>query len=232
MRKLSALVLGLAMPLLLVGGAAAAPRSSTATDAMIYAVHAIPDLPVDVYVDGALTIPDFLPGTIAGPLTVPAGSYTVDITAINDPGNPILSADLSVKAGKTYSAVAYLMEDGTPTLGAFLDPMFKSPKGNSGIVIRHTAAAPAVDVKARTKNGTSAFTLRNLENGKQAITGVQAPRSYSASVYAAGTDTLVIGPAQLKTTQCNIYFVYAWGSLSAGNLGLIVQERHTGCFGA
>ena len=46
-------------------GAASASAADTAT---VYVVHGIPDLPVDVYVNGALTLDDFQPETVAGPL--------------------------------------------------------------------------------------------------------------------------------------------------------------------
>ncbi len=38
-------------------------------------LHAIPDTPVDVYVNGELTLDNFAPGDLAGPLALPAGDY-------------------------------------------------------------------------------------------------------------------------------------------------------------
>src|SRR5664279_3868515 len=56
--------------------------ASAADTAEVYVVHGIPNLPVDVYVNGALTLNDFQPETVAGPLDLPAGSYSIAVTAM------------------------------------------------------------------------------------------------------------------------------------------------------
>ena len=62
--------------------------------AEVYVVHGVPGLTVDVYVNGALTLDDFQPETVAGPLDLPAGSYDVAITAADaaDASSPLLTA--------------------------------------------------------------------------------------------------------------------------------------------
>ena len=65
------------------------------------------------------------------------------------------------------------------------------PAGMARLVVRHTAAAPAVDVRA---NGKLAF--KSLTNPHQAM--VERPAgSMSADVVLAGASTAVIGPANL-----------------------------------
>ena len=58
-----------------------------------------------------------------------------------------------------------------------------APTGDGRLVVRHTAAAPAVDVLA---NGKAAFT--GLTNGKEAQANLPAG-TISASVVATGTTT-------------------------------------------
>ena len=47
--------------------------AAAADTAEVYVVHGVPGLTVDVYVDGALTLDDFAPETVAGPLDLPGG---------------------------------------------------------------------------------------------------------------------------------------------------------------
>ena len=83
--------------------------------------------------------------------------------------------------------------------------------------MRHTAAAPAVDVLA----GGSAV-ISGLENPDEQVLNLPAA-TVSAAVAAAGTTEPVIGPADVPVTEGVNTIVYAWGSLEAGNLQLAVQ---------
>ena len=79
MRKTAAA--GLAVGLIAALGFAAPASASTSASAQLSVLHGIPDTPVDVYVNGELTIDDFQPGKLAGPLPLPAGDYEVALTA-------------------------------------------------------------------------------------------------------------------------------------------------------
>src|SRR5690349_19290015 len=59
-----ALVLGLVAVATL-----ASPAQAQAGTGTVSVVHGIPGVTVDVYVDDVLTLPNFTPGTVAGPLT-------------------------------------------------------------------------------------------------------------------------------------------------------------------
>lgn len=63
----------LTMGLLLLLSPAALADGNTST---MTVVHGIPDTPVDVYVNGELTLRDFQYETITDPLRLPAGSTT------------------------------------------------------------------------------------------------------------------------------------------------------------
>jgi hypothetical protein len=84
-------------------------------------------------------------------------------------------------------------------------------------VVRHTAAAPAVDVSA---GGTPV--IRGLTNPQQRELTVPAG-TVRADVVLAGTSTVVIGPANLDLAEGTATIVYAIGSATDKTLGLVVQ---------
>ena len=83
--------------------------------------------------------------------------------------------------------------------------------------MRHTAAAPAVDVLA---GGEPVFT--DLTNPNEASADLPAG-TVSASVALAGTTDPVIGPADVPVTEGSATIVYAVGSAEDGNLNVLVQ---------
>jgi hypothetical protein len=193
--------------------------ASAADTSSVSIVHGIPGQPVDVYVNGAKTLSNFQPATIAGPLDLKAGSYDV---ALTKPGEPVSAAILSaqglaVPAGKNLSLVAHLSASGKPTLTAFVNDTSAVGAGKARIVVRHTAAAPAVDVRA---NGQTIFS--GLTNPNEASAVVPAG-TYKADVVLAGTSTVVIGPASLDLAAGTSTIVYAIGSATDKSLAVVVQ---------
>jgi hypothetical protein len=193
--------------------------AQAATESMVSVVHGIPGQPVDVYVNGTKTLDNFQPATVAGPLTLPEGTYDV---ALTKPGEPVTSAilqnkTLAVPGGKNLTLVAHLNEAGAPTLTAFVNDVSKIPAGMTRLVVRHTAAAPAVDVRA---GGTPVFT--NLTNPNQAKADLPAGK-VSADVVLAGTGTVAIGPADLDLKAGVETIVYAIGSAEGKTLALTAQ---------
>ncbi|WP_201276540.1 DUF4397 domain-containing protein [Marisediminicola senii] len=204
--------------------AVAVPMSASAstTDAQLSVVHGVPGVTVDVWVNGALTLDDFTPGTVAGPLALPAGTYSVAITgsdaASATEGVVIGPADLPLAAGGNYTAVAHLTEAGEPTASLFTNDISATAAGEGRLTVRHTAAAPAVDVLA----GGSAV-VSGLTNPNEQILNL-APATVSASVVAAGTtEPALIGPADVPVTEGSNTIVYAYGSLADDTLAVAVQ---------
>jgi hypothetical protein len=184
----------------------------------VYVVHGIPDTPVDVYVDGAIALDDFQPGTSAGPVDLPAGSREVTVFPADSDGSgdPLLSATADLGAGDDVTLAAHLTEAGEPTITPFVNDVSTVPAGQARLVVRHTAAAPAVDVLAG-----GAPVVSGLTNPDQEALEVPAG-TVSAAVAAAGTTEPVIGPADLDLAEGTATFVHAIGSLEAGNLSLVV----------
>ncbi len=203
--------LGIAMP---------ASADTTADEATLSVLHGIPDTPVDVYVNGDLTLDDFAPGDLAGPLSLPAGDYEVAITAPDaaDASSPILGpASLTLDAGVNYTAVAHLSESGDPSLTPFVNDTSATAAGEGRLTVRHVAAAPAVDILA----GDTAV-ITDLSNPDEASLDLAAG-TISASVALAGTTDPVLGPADVTVAEGELTIVYAWGSAEDGNLDLAVQ---------
>jgi hypothetical protein len=191
--------------------------------ALVTAVHGVPGLVVDVFVNGELTLDDFEPGTVTDPLELEAGEYTIAITAAEDgdPADPILSATVALEEGQNASVVAHLQEDGTPTITAYLNDTSSLRFFRGRLVTRHNAAAPAVDIRLKRWFWTVAK-IEDLANGEEAQKDVFAG-SYSATIFPAGSSDAVFGPAGVRVKVGEVLIVYAVGSLADESFGLLTQ---------
>ncbi|TFC31976.1 DUF4397 domain-containing protein [Cryobacterium sp. TMT2-18-3] len=197
-----------------------APAQAAEDVAKLSVFHGVPGLTVDVYVNDKLTLDDFKPGDLAGPLDLAPGTYKVAITASDaaDASAPAIGpVDLPLEAGKNYTAAAHLDEAGKPTASLFTNDISQLAAGEGRLTVRHVAAAPAVDVLA---NGAVAITA--LVNPKESVLTLPAG-TISAAVAATGTTDPVIGPADVNVAEGTNTIVYAWGSLTDKNLALAVQ---------
>ncbi|MGK3949582.1 DUF4397 domain-containing protein [Microbacterium sp. K2] len=211
---------GLAVGMITALGLALPASAATTQSAQLSVLHAIPDTPVDVYVNGELTLDDFAPGDLAGPLELPAGSYEVALTAPDaaDASAPVLGpATIALEAGANYTAVAHLTEAGEPGLNLFTNDISQTAPGQGRLTVRHTAAAPAVDILA----GGSPV-IENLTNPNEAKLDLPAG-TVSAAVALTGTTDPVIGPADVAIEEGVNTIVYAWGSAEDGNLAIAAQ---------
>lgn len=189
--------------------------------AKLSVLHGVPGLTVDVWVNGNLTLDDFKPGTLAGPLELAAGDYKIAITGSDAPNadNPVIGpVTVELDDGGNYTAVAHLDAGGAPTATLFTNDTKAPRNDNKGkLTVRHVAAAPAVDVLA---GGTAV--IEGLSNPDEATLKLKAG-TISASVAAAGTTAPVIGPADITVEGGKNTIVYACGSLADGTLAAAVQ---------
>lgn len=190
-------------------------------DALLSVLHGVPGLTVDVWVNGNLTLDDFTPGSLAGPLELPAGAYDIAITAADatSADNAVVGpVRIDLDEGGNYTAVAHLSAAGAPTASLFENDTKGLRNDRKGkLTVRHVAAAPAVDVLA---NGEPV--IQGLTNPDEAVLKLRAG-TVSAAVAAAGTTTPVIGPADIAVEGGTNTIVYAWGSLADGTLDVAVQ---------
>ena len=209
-------------------GPSLASNASAAATSQVYVVHGIPGAPVDVYVDGALTLPDFQPKVVAGPLELPEGDHQVEIFAAT-PAPPdeapasgaLIDQTETVPAGASVSLVANLDASGAPALNAFVNDTSTVGAGMARVTVRHTAAAPGVDIDV---DGTKA--VSDLSNPDEAVAEIPTG-SHEIAVKVAGTDTTVIGPATLDFAADTNTVVYAIGSVQDETLDVVVQALDT-----
>lgn len=182
-------------------------------------MHGIPDTPVDVYVNGKKTLDNFKPGDVAGPLNLEEGDYDIALTKPGEPiGSAILKVDnAAVPGGANISIAAHLDAAGQPKITPFVNDVSKVAAGKARLIVRHTAAAPEVDVRA---GGTPVF--KGLTNPNEAKGDVDAG-NVKADVVLAGTDTVAIGPADLNLKEGTATIVYAIGSAEGKTLDVVAQ---------
>jgi hypothetical protein len=204
-----------------VSGAAAGAQEPPATVAVI---HGLPDVIADVYVNGTLTLERFEPETVTDPLELPPGDYAIDL---RDPGAPptaapILSGAASVTSGENVTVIAHLDPDGKPTISAFENDVEPTPAGVGRLVVRHTAAAPAVDVLA---DGEPV--VDDLGPGEEHASRVAAG-NVPLSVAAAGSTDPAVGPVDLPITAGQSTIVFVIGSLDGDTLDAAIQTIDVG----
>jgi hypothetical protein len=212
-------VLGAAV-LVGAGGVALAPAAQAA-DGTVTVVHGIPGLTVDVYVNGDETLPNFAPGTVTDPLTLPAGSYKIDIFADGEGpgGTPAITDTVELPSGANASVVAYLGTDGKPSskLGVFVNDTSAIDAGQARVTVRHVAAAPAVKVTA---DGTTL--IESLSNPDEASADVPA-KTYAVEVAPASGGAAVFS-TDLALPEGASTIVYAYGALDAGTFAVATQS--------
>jgi hypothetical protein len=188
--------------------------------ARIHLIHGIPDTNVDVFVGGDAVFENFAFGdtqdlsalagaTLEGLEVRLAGTDTVAIGA----------GDVALPASGNYSIIAHLTADGTPTLAVFANDTSGIDAGEGRLTVRHTAAAPAVDVLA---NGAVAFA--NLANPDEASADLGVGTITASVVPTGASEPVVIGPADLAIVDGTSLIVYAVGSLDGGTLTVLTES--------
>jgi Domain of unknown function (DUF4397) len=197
-------------------GAAASPGLAQGRPSDVTIVHGLPRFTADIYVDGELLLSGFEPKDATDPMSLPPGTYAVEIRDAGAPADSeaVLSADLEVPAGRNLSVVAHLDEGGEPRVSVFDNEVARIPPGRAQLLVRHQAAAPPVDVQA---NGDPLFTVAS---------GDQVERSLPASTVdlaaLSGSD-MQVEPTTVELQEGVAYFVYLIGSSEEQTLDFMVQ---------
>jgi hypothetical protein len=207
----------------------AAPGGASAQDApTVTLLHGIPGATVDVVVDGKVVIPAFEPGTMQD-LSSFAGQTLANVEVRAAGTSDVLIgpiAELAVPASGNWTVVAHLDADGTPTLTPFENDTSELAAGQGRLTVRHTAAAPAVDVVLA--DGSRPFT--NLTNPNEAAADLPAGEIAGAGIAPTGGDPIADVPTVTLAAGSNL-IVYAVGSLDDQTFTFYTQEI-TGLGGA
>lgn len=190
--------------------------SAQPSPAELRVAHLSPDAPnVDVYVDGALVLPNVPFSAVSGYLMVPAGMRQIEVTPAGSSTPVVIDAMVNLDAGVSYTVAA------TGLLGASdLQPLVLVDDRNSDplqtkVRFVHTGPdAPAVDVAVT--NGPVLFGDYEF---REASPYLSVPGgSYDLEVRVAGTNTVALPlPGVVLTDGTNIT-VFAIGLL--GNMSL------------
>jgi hypothetical protein len=202
----------------LAGGAITA--SAQTANATVTVVHGLRGVVADVYVDGKVALPAFQPDRVTDPISVRAGLHHIEVRPTGQPATspPAASADVTLAPGSRDSIVAHLDATGHPAITMYQDDVSAVAPGESRAVVRHDAAAPAVDVALN-----QTVVARSLTNPNSATANV-APATYEVSVVTPGTSTSLT-PAQPATlTEGTATAMYLIGSAQAGTLTWVAEQ--------
>ena len=218
----------------------AAASVSQPEPASVTVVHGIPGqdlglaarLPVDVSLNGGCQLTGFEFGDIVGPLSLEPGNYTVEI-ALSGPGGPcsttpVISGVVDLFSGEDVTVIAHLDAQGVPTVSKFVNDTSPYRFLSGRVELRHTAAAPAVDISLRKlfpffwPDGLS---LAGVENGQGAGEDLTLGL-YGFQVGVSGTNVIALGPSYGFLFPGVTYRVYVVGSATTGSLTLIVEKLY------
>jgi len=216
----------------------AVPAMAQTEEGEVIVVHGVPDLEVDVYVNGELTLEGFQFGDVAGPLSLPAGTYEIEIYGAGaDPSadDPALTGSADLPSGAAATIAAYLEEGGSPTLGVFVENNAAIDAGNARVTARHLADFGNVDVLA---NDSAVFS--GVGNGQGGDADVPAD-TYNIKITAAGDADTVAFDSDVALAEGVNTIAYAIGSVGGesfqvvtaalGDLGEAPQGVPTGTGG-
>lgn len=216
MKKLLAGVAALAATLIAIPAGTGAAQTS----ADIMLLHGIPGVPVDVVVDGDIVIPNFQPGDMQDLSSFAGQTLTnLEVRAAGTTDvaiGPVASFD--VPASGSWTVVAHLDADGTPTLTPFENDTSAVAAGEGRLIVRHTAAAPAVDIVLGDTRP-----VENLSNPNEASLVLPAGEIAGAQVAPTGGDPIADVPTVNLKAGTDL-IVYAVGSLSDDTFTFYTQE--------
>ena len=221
--------------------AAGLPAAAHAQNASVYAVHGIPGnelgldvaLPVDVAANGSCVpaLAGFTFGEIRGPLSLPPGSYTIEVKLANAispcSGPTALSTSVSLQPGGNYSLVAHLTDAAAPTLSAYVNDVSRTAPGTGRVAVHHTAAAPAVNITLRRGAGQGSApgaSIDGLANPGQVAASLTPGESRLTIAPASSPGTVVFGPTNVLFRPFTTTLVYAIGNIGSGTFRLVSTE--------
>jgi hypothetical protein len=174
-------------------------------EAQIVVVHGVPDLEVDILVDGEVALPGVNFTDIAV-TELPAGTYDLAVNAAGTDDQALGAEGVEVEDGVSYSVIAHLTEDGEPTLTLEANVTDEG----AGIQVFHAAAFGAVDILP-----TEATGLEGVTNGATAFVATGAGDVEGVGVAAAGESEAALDLGTVTVPEDTSVLAYAVGALPA-----------------
>ena len=215
---------------LVVAAAAAAilaPSVASADDHVVETsitlLHGIPEVVVDVAAAGATVVPGFEFGDTFD-LTPFAGSTIPGVTGLlaGTDTAAIGPIDFDVPAEGVWTVLAHLDAEGVPTISVFENDTEMTAAGEGRLTIRHTAAAPAVDVVL----GDVRLVV-NAANGDEAVLALPAGEVAGAQIAPTGDDPIIDVPT-VEVVAGEDLIVYAVGSLADDTFTFLTEIVEVG----
>lgn len=202
-----------------------APAAADAQDAAtVTLLHGIPGATVDIAVDGEVLLPGFEPGTTQD-LSAFAGQTLTNLEVRAAGTEDVVIgpvAEFAVPAEGNWTVVAHLDADGNPTVTPFENNVDPTAEGQGRLTVRHTAAAPAVDLVVGDTRP-----IENAANGASAELELPAGEIAGAQLAPTGGDPIVDVPTVTLNAGSNL-IVYAVGSLEGDTFTFYTQELEVG----
>lgn len=208
-----------------IAAVALAPAGVEAQDApTITLLHGIPGITVDVAAAGSVVIPGFEPGTTQD-LSAFAGQTLTDVE-VRPAGTEDVAigpvAEFAVPDSGNWTVIAHLDADGNPTISSFENNVAPTADGQGRLTVRHTAAAPAVDLVVGEDRP-----IEGAANGDSAELELPAGEIAGAQLAPTGEDPIIDVPTVNLAAGSNL-IVYAVGSLADDSFTFYTQEIEVG----
>jgi hypothetical protein len=195
--------------------AGGAGQSSARDSARVRAIHAVPDAPaVDVYVNGQKLLNNIAYRATTSFITVPSGTYQVDVFPAGSTGSAILSERVTIGPGAGYTLAATGTAE-NPSLHVYQEEL-QAPPGSVRVrFIQLSPDAPALEIV--TKNGNVLFPNVGYKDATRYAT--VAPGTYNLSVREAGGSRPIFSVPSTRLTGGHVYSIVITG-FTAGTPGL------------
>ncbi|MCB9681119.1 MAG: DUF4397 domain-containing protein [Alphaproteobacteria bacterium] len=197
-------------------------------DPKVYALHASADAPtVDVKVGSATIVDDLSFRDLAGPVSVPPGSYDLDI--YDDTGTTFVTSwpTPMLEAGETYLAVATGFLTSTPgfTILPLVDDLPIDATMSTVSVVHASPDAPTVTAGALLPAYTALTPALSYLDPAADVT--VAPGTYDLAVGTAAGDAALFTFPGISLLAGDRLFAIANGSLIGGSFGVTLVDTTT-----
>jgi hypothetical protein len=158
-----------------------------------YATHTDPAFPLDILLNDEVCYVHGLPfGTVSGPLTFDAGTYSIKVSIANTlapcTNEPLIDDSITIGPESGYSAVIALDDSGKPTLLQFNNTMTPVDPSSARIVLEQAANAPALQVTLQNTSTQKTYTYTVARGG---LLNETLPAGFYTITIAQGTTTVV-----------------------------------------
>jgi hypothetical protein len=194
-------------------------RGSGPETGRIFVVQALPDVVLDVAVDGDVVDRQARVGAVLGPYSLAPGKHQVRFT--DSSGDVRLASSVEVASGSSRDVVVHrpAAVGGQPVVNSYRTPQGPIGPGKARVLIAHTATVAPADVRVDGK-----VVFRDIANGEYATADVPAG-THRVSLLPTGlANPPILGPLTLTLAPGTVTNVYAVGDPKKGSMNVILHR--------